>query len=134
MNNYPEKCIFINKFDIFLGKRIAMDDTAVVITVIGWVITNVIAYRLGLRAWFEKRKVEREERFEQLIDNHRALFPDKTNDRYESFALHFFARCKDAADRNAYLRERNVPETREFYKWLDTKQNTIEFSALSEMQ
>jgi hypothetical protein len=111
-----------------------MDDTAIVITVIGWVITNVIAYRLGLRAWFEKRRVERVERFEQLIDNYRAVFPNPTNDRYESFALHFFARCKDAADRNAYLRERNVPETREFYKWLDTKQNTIEFSALSEMR
>lgn len=111
-----------------------MDDTAVVITVIGWVITNVIAYRLGLRAWFEKRKVERDERFEQLIDNHHALFPDKTNDRYESFAERFMTRCKDSKDRNAYLRERIVPETRDFYKWLDTKQNTIEFSALSEMR
>ena len=102
----------------------------ILLTIAGWVVTGII----GLLAWFKKRRVERVERFEQLIDNYRAVFPDPTNDRYESFALHFFARCKDAADRNAYLRERNVPETREFYKWLDTKQNTIEFSALSEMQ
>jgi hypothetical protein len=111
-----------------------MDETAIVITVIGWVITNVIAYRLGLRAWFEKRRVVRVERFEQLIDNYRAVFPDPDNDRYESFALHFFSQCKDSADRSAYLREHNVSETREFYKWLDTKQKTIEFSALSEMR
>ena len=111
-----------------------MDDTAIVITIIGWGITNVIAYRLGLRAWFEKRKVEHVERFEQLIDNYRAVFPDPTNDRYESFALHFFARCKDAADRNAYLHKHKVPETREFYKWLDSKQKAIEFSTLSEMR
>lgn len=111
-----------------------MDDTNIVTTVIVCVITNVISYKLGLHAWFKKRRVERVERFEQLIDNYRAVFPDPTNDRYESFALHFFARCKDATDRNAYLLKHKVSETRKFYKWLDRKQKTIKFSSLSEMQ
>jgi hypothetical protein len=89
-----------------------------------------LAYTHGSK----KRRIERNERFELLIDNHRANFPDQTNDRYESFAVHFITRHKDAADRNAYLCKHNVPEIREFYKWLDTKQSTIEFSTLSEMQ
>ena len=111
-----------------------MDNTTILITVTGWVITNAIAYCLGRRAWLDKRKIERNERFEQLIDNYRAIHSDKTNNRYESFAIHFMAKCNDAKARNAYLSEYNIPETREFYKWLDSKQNTIKFSTLSEMQ
>ena len=109
------------------------DTTLNFATTIKWIATFFITVA-PLLIWFTKRKIQQNERFEQIIDKYRAFFPDEANDKYTSFAINFVIRYKSAAERTQYLLNQNISETRKFYKWLDKKQHSVKLSTLSEMK
>ena len=103
------------------------------VAIVKWIITFIITIA-PLLIWYIKRTIQQNGRFEQLIDKHRAFFPDEANDKYTSFAINFVIRYNSAAERTQYLLDHKIPDTRKFYKWLDKKQKTVELSNLSEMK
>ena len=102
-------------------------------TIAKWIATFFITVA-PLLIWFIKRKIQQNEHFEQIIDKHRAFFPDEANDKYTSFAINFVIRYTSAAERAQYLHDHKISETRKFYKWLDKKQKSVKLSTLSEMK
>ena len=107
-----------------------MSDTALnLATIVKWIATFFITVAPLLI-----HKIQQNERFEQIIDKHRAFFPDEANDKYTSFAINFVIRYTSAAERAQYLHDHKISETRKFYKWLDKKQKSVKLSTLSEMK
>ena len=102
-------------------------------TIAKWIATFFTTVA-PLLIWFIRRKIQQNELFEQIIDKHRAFFPDEANDKYTSFAINFVIRYTSAAERAQYLHDHKISETRKFYKWLDKKQKSVKLSALSEMK